>query len=197
MTMLYEDDDYMDEDMGGMMLGGAGNAASVKSNPYIEFQRQMKAKGKTFKATKDKTQREVRTEAYGKWLKTKPYREWKKSLEEVVEVKQKKVRKPKVPKAQKPTKERAVPQRVALNAKRYDVHDVRKRLFSKSAKHPLSQYTAKEQDQLNQDLIALGSGVRKSPNRKVNRCPHCGGAWYDTVWDVVKTAAPYVAPLLL
>ena len=45
--MLYEDDDYMD-DMGGMMLGGVGSVSGAKVNPYIEFQKEMKAKGKTF-----------------------------------------------------------------------------------------------------------------------------------------------------
>ena len=183
MTMLYEDDDYMD-DMGGMMLGGVGSVSGAKVNPYIEFQKEMKAKGKTFAS------KEARSAAYQKWLKSAAYKKWAGKPT-------KKAKAPKAPKA--PKKERAVPQRVALNAKRYDVYDVRKRLFSKSAKRPLSQYTAEQQDQLNKDLVALGSGARgrKAPSSRVNRCPHCGGAWYDTDWDVVKTAAPYVAPLLL
>lgn len=183
--MLYEDDDYMDDmggmALGGMMHGGVGSVAASKVNPYIEFQKVMKAKGKTFAS------KEARSEAYQKWLKSAAYKKW-------AEKPTKKAKKAKEPKEPKPRKVRAVPQRVALNPKRYDVYDVRKRLFSKTAKHPLSQYTAEQQNKLNQDLVTLGSGVR---GRKVNHCPHCGGAWYDTAWDVVKTAAPYIAPLLL
>jgi len=194
MTMLYEDGDYdLSDHMGGMMLGGVGTTVSAKHNPYIEFQRQ---NTKTFKPTKTKTASERRSEAYKKWLKSKAYRDWILSLEG----KAKKEKKTKAPKEPKPRKARTVPARTALNARRYDVHDVRKRLFSKSAKHPLSAYTAEEQDKLNADLVALGSGAhmgRRHGRKQVHQCPHCGGAWYDSVLDTIKTVAPYVAPLLL
>jgi hypothetical protein len=76
-------------------------------------------------------------------------------------------------------------------ANKYDLYDVRKRLFSKDAKQPLRAYDDKQQKRLNKDLVKLGSGARCS------QCPYCGGAWYDDVWNVVKQVAPVVAPLLL
>jgi hypothetical protein len=78
-------------------------------------------------------------------------------------------------------------------ANKYDVYDVRKRLFAKDAKHPLRAYDNKQQKKLNRDLVKLGSGA----HMRQHQCPHCGGAWYDDVWDVVKKVAPVVAPFLL
>jgi len=190
MTMLYEDGDYdLSDHMGGMMLGGVGSVTGAKHNPYIEFQKIVKAKGKSFPS------KEARSEAYRKWLNSAAYKRWAGKP-----AKAKKAKAPKAPKEPKPRKARTVPPKAALNPRRYDVHDVRKRLFSKSAKHPLSAYTVEEQNKLNDDLVALGSGAhmgRRHGRKQVHQCPHCGGAWYDSVLDTIKTVAPYVAPLLL
>lgn len=74
----------------------------------------------------------------------------------------------------------------AQNPRAYDTYDVRKRLFNKSSAKPLSQYTKKEQKALHKLLKSLGSGMKKR-----------GGEWYNDLFDVVKTVAPVVLPLLI
>ena len=125
MSMLY-DDEYSDveslgEHLGGVSLGGVGTNAGAKHNPWILFQQL----GKTYKT---------------KEAKMKAYEKFKKALLK------KKAPKEKAPKAKEPRKERKVPQKVAGNKSRYDIFDVRSRLFAKTAKHPLREYTEQEKD---------------------------------------------------
>lgn len=191
MTMLYEDDNQYFDDMGGMslggrvpkkrgrpakkggvVLGGKGTSAGADKNPYITFLKTAKKNGVKF------TDKEHRSDVYQRYLVELAG----------LEAQQK-------PKAQP----KAQPKPKAKRQNKSDKYDVKGRLFGRTAEKPLRKYTKREKKTLNKDLIALGSGADMGMRggRQMKKCPHCGGAWYDTVWDVVKTAAPYVAPLLL
>ena len=171
MTMLYQDGDYdLSDSMGGMMLGGM---ALGGRNVNVGRQSQERAAAR----------RGITLAQY---------------LKESGKKKAKLVKKaPKKAPAKAPAK-RGRPAKAQLAvrkapANKYDVYNVRKRLFAKDAKQPLRAYDNKQQKKLNRDLVKLGSGA----GMRCNRCPHCGGAWYDDVWNVVKEVAPIVAPLLL